>query len=317
MKHVPSPGMGDVPQQRVRRRAGRAAALVGAVALAVGGTVAGGAAAFAADPLPVAGIVVDQGNGAARQAVQISRLYPGAQQQAVFLLNGADPTKARRMEIGVTSLLDFENGCIHPESGSGDTTCGSAAGAGELSGFLDVVLVAGREGLVGGRRSCAPVGDAVHTSLSGLKQHPVVVGLPDDAGVLCVIATFAHRDAVGDNVTQTDNVDFDLRLRFDTLTIGGVAPGPTPSTDDTVGGGGAGGGGTGSNPDDGTQVEGVKHEQPVVVDSIGHGKIEFGALPRTGLPVEELLISAALLLAAGTVMIVVVRARRRPTSEVV
>jgi hypothetical protein len=288
---------------------------VAALALGAGGAVAGGAAAFAADPLPVAGVVVDNGSGAVKQAVEISRLYPGARQQAVFLLDGADPAKARRMEIGVTSLSDFENGCIHPESGSGDTTCGAGAGAGELSRFLDLTLSAGVEGKTGGRRSCSAVGAAVHTSLSGLKQQPVVVGLPDNSGVLCVIATFAHRDAAGDNVTQTDDVKFDLRLRFDTSTVGGVVPVPSPSTDDTVGGG-AGGGGTGSNPDDGTQVEGVKHEQPVVVDSIGHGKAQFGALPRTGLPVEELLFTAVLLLAAGTVMIVVVRSRRRPTSEV-
>jgi hypothetical protein len=306
------------PQRGVLRRKafGRVARLTAVVALAAAGAVASGAAAFAGDPLPVAGVVVGDGNGVVRQAVQISRLYPGAQQQAVFLLDGADPAKARRMEIGVTSLSDFENGCIHPESGSGDTTCGAGAGAGELSRFLDLTLVAGREGIVGGGRSCAPVGAVVHTSLSGLKQQPVVVGLPDDVGVLCVVATFAHRDAVGDNVTQTDDVRFDLRLRFDTLTVGPVVPGPNPSPTTDEPGSGVGGGGTGPSPDDGTEVEGVKHEQPVVVDGVHHGQVAFDALPRTGLPVEELLFGAALLIGAGTVMIVVVRARRRPTSEV-
>jgi hypothetical protein len=285
------------------------------VALAATGTLAGGVAAFAADPLPVAGVVVGDGNGVVRQAVQISRLYPGAQQQAVFLLDGADPAKARRMEIGITSLSDFENGCIHPEVGTGDTTCGAAAGQGELSRFLDVTLVAGREGTAGGHRSCTPVGIAVHTSLEGLQVQPIVVGLPDNDGVLCVIATFAHRDAVGDNVTQTDTAAFDLRLRFDTLTVTPVIPAPSPSTDDT-GGGGVGGGGSGSNPDDGTQVEGVKHERPVVVNDVDRGRVELGGLPRTGLPVGELLLPAAGLLGAGTVMVVVVRARRRPTREV-
>jgi len=284
--------------------------LVVAVALAIAGTGAGGAAAAAADPLPVAGIAVDNGSGVVKQAVDISRLYPGARRQAVLLLDGPDTAKARRMEIGVTSLSDFENGCLHPESGSGDTTCGAVAGEGELSRFLDVILSAGLEGSVGGRRSCTPVGAAVRTTLPSLKTAPVVVGLPDDVGVLCVIATFAHRNAVGDNVTQTDTVTFDLRLRFDTLTVGSAVPGA--STDDTV----VGSGGSGSSPDDGTQVEGVKHEQPVVVSRVDRGRAELGGLPRTGLPVGELLGTAALLLGAGTVMVVVVRARRRPRREV-
>ena len=226
--------------QRSRRQPSAGwARVVAVVLLAVAGTVAGGSAAFAADPLPVAGIVVDNGDGVAKQAVQISRLYPGASQRAVFLLDGADPGKARRIEVGVTSLSDFENTCIHPETGTGDTTCGTTAGEGELSQFLDLTLVAGREGRVGAKRSCVPVGAAVSSSLAGLRQQPAVVGLPDNNGVLCVIATFAHRDAVGDNVTQTDSVAFDLRLRFDTLTVGPVAP--LPPSDDATAGSGTGG----------------------------------------------------------------------------
>jgi hypothetical protein len=279
-------------QRSKRRPTAGFARVVAVVLLAVAGTVAGGSAAFAADPLPVAGIVVEGGDGVVRQAVQISRLYPGAQQRAVFLLDGADPGKARRIEVGLASLSDFENTCIHPETGTGDTTCGAAPGQGELSQFLDVSLVAGRAGRTDGHRSCQPVGAAVTSSLAALRQQPVVSGLPDKDGVLCVIATFAHRDAVGDNVTQTDEVRFDLRLRFDTVTV-------------------AGGG-----PDDDTQVEGVKHERPVVVSRAERGRVQLGALPRTGLPVQELVVTAALLLGAGTVLIIVVRSRRRPTHEV-
>jgi hypothetical protein len=286
------------------------------VLLAVAGTVAGGSAAYAADPLPVAGIVVVNGDGVANQAVQISRLYPGAHQQAVFLLDGADPGKARRIEVGVTSLSDIENTCIHPESGTGDTTCGTAAGEGELSQFLDVSLVAGREGRTDGHRSCQPVGAAVSASLAALQQQPVVVGLPSDDGVLCVVATFAHRDALGDNVTQTDEVRFDLRLRFDTVTVPPAVLGSNPSPTTGGPGGGSGGGGAGTSPDDGTQVEGVKHERPVVVTRVERGRMELGALPRTGLPVQELVVTAALLLSTGTVLIIVVRSRRRRTEEV-
>jgi hypothetical protein len=310
------PVAGGFRQRSRRQPSAGLARVVAVVLLAVAGTVAGGSAAFAADPLPVAGIVVDNGDGVAKQAVQISRLYPGAQQRAVFLLDGADPGKARRIEVGVTSLSDFENACIHPETGTGDTTCGTTAGEGELSQFLDVSLVAGREGRTDGHRSCQPVGAAVSSSLAGLRQQPVVVGLPSDDGVLCLIATFAHRDAVGDNVTQTDEVRFDLRLRFDTVTVPPAVLGANPSPPTGGPGGGSGGGGPGANPDDGTQVEGVKHERLVVVSRVERGRMELGALPRTGLPVQELVVTAALLLGAGTVFIIVVRSRRRQTEEV-
>jgi hypothetical protein len=310
------PGHRGFRQRSRRRPTAGLARVVAVVLLAVAGTVAGGSAAFAADPLPVAGIVVDNGNGVAKQAVQISRLYPGASQRAVFLLDGADPGKARRIEVGVTSLSDFENTCIHPEIGTGDTTCGTTAGEGELSQFLDVSLVAGREGRTNGHRSCQPVGASVSSSLAGLRQQPVVVGLPDNDGVLCVVATFAHRDAMGDNVTQTDDVQFDLRLRFDMLTVPPAVLGSNPSPTSGGPGSGSGGGGAGTNPDDGTQVEGVKHERPVVVSRAERGRAELGALPRTGLPVQELLLTSALLLGAGTVLIIVVRSRRRPTEEV-
>jgi hypothetical protein len=283
-----------------------------------------GSTAASADPtLPVTGITIDQGDGTVRQAVRISRLYPGSQQQAVFLLDGDDPARARRMEVAVTKLADYENECIHPETATGDDSCGDGAGEGELSGFLDVSLQAGTEGRAYGQRTCRPVGARTTTSLAALRDDPVVVGLPTDDDTLCVIATFGHVDTARDNVTQTDEVQFDLRLRFDTVPVPGTVttpegsptPGPT-GTSPTVGSGGNGTGGGSSGDDDGTDVAGVKYERPIVVSRVERGRVDIGALPRTGLPVQTLLFGSVLLVGAGSVMVAVVRGRRRRAEEV-
>lgn len=321
----------------------RSILLAGALVLGLAST--GATSASADSTLPVTGISVDQNHGVVRPTIQISRLYPGAQQQAVLLLDGSRPELARRMEIGVTSLADLENECIHPETGSGDTTCGDDPGQGELSQFLDLTLRAGVEGASNGHRTCQPIGTPISTTLNALAQKPELVGLTGDDGTLCVIATFAHRNTPGDNVTQTDLVRFDLRLRFDTLTVptptgsptSTSTPSSTPSspsttptqtatptesaTATTTGSPTSGGdeptvgGGSGDDGDDGTQVEGVKYERPVVVSRVESGRAELGALPRTGTNLPNLLIIAATLLGVGTVMVAVVRGRRRPRKE--
>ncbi|HET8614196.1 MAG TPA: hypothetical protein VFL94_01640 [Actinomycetales bacterium] len=296
-----------------------------AVALLALSTVVAGATTASADPsLPVTGISVDQGDGTVRQAVHISRLYPGSQQQVVFLLDGDHPQLARRMELGVTGLADFENECIHPESGAGDTSCGDGPDQGELSRFLDVTLQAGTEGSADGHRTCAPEGEATTATLKQLVGQPTVVGLPSDDGTLCVIATFGHRDTPGDNVTQTDEVRFDLRLRFDTVLVGssassdGSAAGADqaePQSDPpSVGGAADADGTTGSH--DGTEVRGVKYERPVTVSRVQRGRLDLGALPRTGLSVGTVMIASSVLLGAGTVMVAVVHGRRRRAEEV-
>lgn len=298
-----------------------ARALVAAL-LALGvGCVASPAAAE--DSAPVPGISVLPNGGAASPSIQLSRLFPGAEQRAVLLLDGGHPERVRRVEIGLTSLSDAENGCLHAEIGSGDTTCTDRAGQGELSRFLDVTVVAGREGRAEGRRTCQPVAAAIGTTALALVRSPVVVGLPA-GGRLRLITTFAHRSAPGDNVTQTDAVSFDLRLRFDGLAVPtptptsspSVSPSPSPSgspspTASAISGGSGPGSTSGGDGDDGTQVEGVKHERPVVVGRVERGRADLGTLPRTGASLVPQLALGATLLVVGTVTVGVVRNRRR------
>ena len=257
------------------------------VALALAAAIAMPQPAQADEPTPVTGVVVNHDDGEVRQEVRIADLHPTAARDVVFLLDGDDPAQARRLEIGVDGLTDLDNGCNRPEQHAGDTTCSDDAGQGELSDYLELTLTAGRETAEGGTRSCAPVGDPTTTTLAELETLPLVVGLPDDDGVLCALATFTHAERDGDNVTQTDSITFDLRLRFDTVT---VEPGQTDDPE--------------------TGVLGNKFENSVTPSSLTTGDLDLG-LPRTGLPVVPLLLGGGLLLGAGAVLMLVGSHRQR------
>lgn len=192
-----------------------------AVALATGALLAPAAPAWAdaADSEPV-GVVVRHDDGAQSRAIQISGLYPTATRQVVFLLDGEAPADVRRMRLTVENLADRENGCGRPEGRAGDTTCDGAADQGELAEYLEVTLTAGR---VDGD-ACGAVGTPVATTLRALADEPVIVGLPDADGVLCVIGDLRHAEGAGDDVTQSDSSRFDLRMDFDALPVAIAAP---------------------------------------------------------------------------------------------
>src|SRR4051794_30842650 len=202
-------------------RAARAAAVAGVVLASLLGAAG---PAVAADPTTATGVVVDQHDGQVLQAVRVTRIYPGASRQVVLFLEDGDAQRARRVQVGVSHLSDLQNSCIHPQGGTGDTSCGQGDDPGELSSHPDVRLAAGTT--AGDHRACTPASEPAATSLPTLRSAPVVVGLPDDDGDLCVVATFTHVDTATDNLTQTDSVAFDLALRFDgdaVTSAGGAA----------------------------------------------------------------------------------------------
>lgn len=237
-------------------------------------------AASADDGAPVVGVVVAHDDGVVRQSVDISDLYPTASRQVVFLLEGPERSAARRMQVGVGDLVDVENTCNRPERNEGDTTCHEPDAGGELSGYLRVVLTAGRETSSGGAPSCAPVGHPQATALAELRSSPVVVGLPDDDGVLCVLATFEHAERDGDNVTQTDSVEFDLQLAFDGATVISSTHAPGP----------------------GDVVVAGRSQDAVTPAVLSSGVLDL-SLPRTGLPVGTLLLGGGTLLGLGAALV--------------
>ncbi|HZI98924.1 MAG TPA: hypothetical protein VFD41_15490 [Actinomycetales bacterium] len=264
-------------------------------AIALGMALALPQPAHADEPVPVTGVVVSHDDGEIRQAVQIADLYPTAIREVVFFLDGDDPADVRRLEFGTGDVVDLENGCNRPEQNAADTTCADDAGQGELSDYVELTLTAGRESGGTANRSCTPAGDPNTTTIAALESDPTVVGLPDDEGVLCVLTAFAHTERDGDNVTQTDAVTFDLLLRFDTVTV------DEGQTDDP-------------DPDDDTEVLGTRFENTVTPTDVTTGVLDL-RLPRTGLPVSQLLLGGGVLLGAGAVLLLVSGRRQAAKSS--
>ncbi|WP_300007358.1 hypothetical protein [Pseudonocardia sp.] len=198
----------------------RLAAALGLAALALV-AIAGPAAADADHP-PV-GVVVHHDDGTQSRAIRISQLYPTAERQVVLFLDGESTADARRMQLSVSGLADRENGCGRPETRAGDTSCGDGADQGELSGLVELAVTAGRVDGDG----CATTGTSAESTLRGLSTDPVVVGLPDAGGVLCVVVDLRHAERPGDDVTQSDSARFDLRMDLDAMPVAAAAPGAT------------------------------------------------------------------------------------------
>ncbi|UER55206.1 hypothetical protein HJG43_12385 [Kineosporiaceae bacterium SCSIO 59966] len=266
--------------------------------------VLGAPVVAAADTPSVDGVSVRTDDGQVTTAVRISDLYPTATRQAVILLDGPEPERVRRMSLGVEDLLDHENGCNRPETNTGDDSCGDREG--ELSQYLVLGVTPGRES--GPDRACLPLeGATTTTTLPDLADEPVVAGLPDDGGVLCVVLDVTHTERAGDNVTQTDSTEFDLLLSVDETPAVGVLPevidpepttpeNPTDSGDGTTDGGGTTGG-DGTTDGDGTAVLGTRYGPPVTPGQVSDG-IVLG-LPRTGLDAASALGVGLVLLGVG------------------
>lgn len=189
-----------------------------AVLVAVGLLAPAGPALAAGADGPV-GIVVRHDDGSQSRSIRITDLYPTATRQVVFLLDGGAPDDVRRMRLTVENLVDRENDCLDPEVREGDTACGRDDG--DLSGWLRTTFTAGRADGEG----CAPAGPPFTTTMRTMATEPVVVGLPDREGRLCVITELRHDEGAGDDVTQSDSVEFDLRLDLDGQQVAAAAPG--------------------------------------------------------------------------------------------
>lgn len=202
------------------RRIAAALGLAGVALLAVAGP-----AAADADHPPL-GVLVRHDDGTQSRAIQISQLHPTAERQVVLFLDGDTPADARRMRLSVSGLVDRENGCGRPESRAGDTSCGGGTDQGELSELLRFGITAGRVDGDG----CQGAGTAAVTTLRRLATEPVVVGLPDADGVLCVVVDIGHAEGPGDDVTQSDSAQFDLRMDLDAVPVAAPSPGATSGT---------------------------------------------------------------------------------------
>jgi hypothetical protein len=105
-----------------------------------------------------------------------------------------------QLYVRATNLEDDDNGCVQPETESGDNTCG--AGGGELSPWLHISI-----------RTVPRDGEPVEVwsgSLTELTEGDALLvhRLPKGSTNLLELVTTMSVDA--DNTTMTDRVDYDL-----------------------------------------------------------------------------------------------------------
>jgi len=127
-------------------------------------------------------------------------LVPGGSQTLVVALPDW-ALRADALGVSVTSLVQFENGCVEPESEAGDQTCG--ADAGELADFLDATVAPG----IGGKNCRAGDGDGVTLDLFG---DPSVF---DVERVDCLVLRLSFPDGESgkpDDLAQSDGLEFTL-----------------------------------------------------------------------------------------------------------
>jgi hypothetical protein len=245
------------------RRAIAAAALVtgvGAGVVAIAPT-----AAYADD----GHISVNVGNGwehdASAPLFDITNIFPGwTDSRTLHVRNDSDQTAS--LSLAATDVVEDENGCNHPESFA-DSTCG--ADEGELGSQL--LLTAYVDPDNDGSFEATPTWTGTvqqletATDLLGAVPSGGVVGLRLDAEL----------PYASGNETQTDQVEFGLRLTLDGAS---------------------------------TEVEGTK---VVRHQNGGPATRVLGGLPFTGSPVERLVQAGLWAALAGGFLVLAGRSRRR------
>lgn len=199
------------------------------------------------------------------------RLAPGySTEREVRVLNEAVDTS--ELHLQARNLVDDDNGCVHPETRDGDTTCG--VDGGELSDWMRITVT----------RLGGTTDELLWTgTLAELADGAVLESaMPAKAEWRLRLTSELPREAGND--TQTDRVSYDLRWTMssergpDDVDIAGVE----------AEAGGSAGGGAPRLP----------------------GGVVIGGLPATGTTVGLLLLlTTAGLLSAGSIMIAAGRRR--------
>jgi hypothetical protein len=167
--------------------------------------------------------------------------------------------------VAVGRISDLERGCLHPESASGDTTCGSGGDQGELSEQLLVGLVTEPANSAITCDSTAPA--AAATTLADLADVTLTSSRVDAADADTCLTLTLTLPASADNLVQSDAVAFDLRIGLLDAT-GAVEQGVS-----------------------GASAGGAQRMTPAATDR-GALPNAGGALPFTGVPTTSLLLLA-------------------------
>ncbi|MGY1663364.1 hypothetical protein ACI78Q_19240 [Geodermatophilus sp. SYSU D00705] len=158
-------------------------------------------------PLPALGAVLAAAAVLATPGTAMAGgpLAPGSSQTLDVFLPADWASGVDRLGVTVTGLTQLENGCVEPESESGDRSCGAEEG--ELADFLDATVIGGTTDGKTCRASATP-DDAVTLDL--LEGEPSEF---DVDGVNCLVLRLEFGDDESrnpDNWAQSDSIDFTL-----------------------------------------------------------------------------------------------------------
>ncbi len=175
---------------------------------------------------PPVDVVISMGDGGAIVSVNIENVYPGRSEARRFVMALDRYSLSAHPMVAFDDPEDFEQGCNEPESNSGDVSCGDAAGQGELSTQMDVVVAASRAGNEGTGSGCpaSPTWtyvSRVRTLAEAINESPLDLlpgGLLAAGEKLCVEFRFSlPREA--DNLVQSDLVRFDIKFAAEQNTL--------------------------------------------------------------------------------------------------
>ncbi|MGK5169461.1 hypothetical protein [Geodermatophilus sp. CPCC 205761] len=157
-------------------------------------------------PLPALGAVLVTAAVLATPGTAMASepLAPGGSQTLDVSLPAEWASGVDRLGVSVTSLTQFENDCVEPETESGDDSCGDEEG--ELADFLEATVAGGVDGDAG----CQAMPTGVTLDL--LDGEPSAF---DVDGVDCLVLRLEFPDGGSrdpDNRAQSDSISFSLAV---------------------------------------------------------------------------------------------------------
>lgn len=157
-------------------------------------------------------VLLGDGGDTAALPIEIDGLYPTLFQSSVVRLVIADGRKPADMVVTFIDLVDLENGCLHPEEAMGDTSCGDAAGNGELSRQALMTLAVSDP--IAADAAC-PTSDTVVASDRLLLLADREIGVAKDVGggqAVCLKMTIGVPDLPENNLMMGDASRFTTRI---------------------------------------------------------------------------------------------------------
>lgn len=172
-------------------------------------TIGLSATASAQSPDGVSEIVLGGISGDEVLPVQVDGLHPGGPiATARYVLRRGAGFSGGSFSIAVEALEDYDRGCNRPETNSGDTTCGDGPDQGELSQQL-LLGQAWSDDVEDCADAASPTSGTPLRDVEELVQSAPAALSQQDA--VCLVLS-AALPLSADNLAQSDQVVFDLRL---------------------------------------------------------------------------------------------------------